>query len=160
MLCAKLGKATRENALSTLGNIAANARKEKKEKKEKQEPSIKVEDADANITADAASPKSITSGGEETVLSDIEELTDKSSKDDETNGKSTVGTASHPSAQSNASTMPDFMKKMEEFKVTNEESQLVVQVVEHGNVEKLLLQVRRGIIVFSFEFWNHSSHIK
>jgi len=137
-----------------LGNLAANARKEKKEKQEKQEKqekkekqekqesSIEVEDANATSATSAASPTSITSGGEETILSDIEELTDKSSKDTDgkSNGKSTVGTASHPSAQSNPSTMPDFMRKMEEFKVTNEESQLVVQVVEHGNVEKLLLQ--------------------
>ena len=70
------------------------------------------------------------------------------------------GTASHPSAQLNTSTVPNFMKKMEESKVTSEESELVVQVVEHGNVEKLLLQVRRGITVFPFEFWNHSPHIK
>jgi len=50
------------------------------------------------------------------------------------------GTASHPSNESDASTLPDFMRRMEGFEVKNPVHQLVVQVLDHGNVEKLSLQ--------------------
>mmetsp|Transcript_7355 Transcript_7355/g.16667 ORF Transcript_7355/g.16667 Transcript_7355/m.16667 type:complete len:888 (-) Transcript_7355:257-2920(-) len=82
------------------------------------------------------------------------EESDKNNTDDDGNGTSnderslSDGTADETLSAVESSTAAkslelghaDFMKKMQEFEAINEDHQLVVQVTEHGNVEKLLLQ--------------------
>mmetsp|Transcript_26393 Transcript_26393/g.63334 ORF Transcript_26393/g.63334 Transcript_26393/m.63334 type:complete len:868 (-) Transcript_26393:586-3189(-) len=86
---------------------------------------------DANDDGDV---KDVRGGKESPDTIITEEVGDPSCKGE----SSTMGTGITKSRGS--STYADFMKKMDGFMVENPEHQLVVQVAEHGNVEKLLLQ--------------------
>lgn len=69
---------------------------------------------------------------------------DDNTKDGSADGDNmSVDESKEPPVKKVSSSLVQFMKRMDEFTVKNPENQVTIHVSEHGNVEKLNLQVRR-----------------